>query len=693
MKVRVVPRVFHFKQAAGTSRGVYHERKVWYIVLTDSKNGRQIVGLGECAPLHDLSPDYTQDYEQRLRKICAEFEEKGEIDHEALRPYPSMLFGLETAVLSAQGSLKGNYLQLFDTPFTQGETGIPINGLVWMGTYDEMLSRMEEKLKAGFRCIKIKIGAIDFDSEIELLRKLRARYSRQDVELRVDANGAFPVEEAMRKLEMLARFDIHSIEQPIRAGQWEEMAKLCRNTPLPIALDEELIGIYKKEDKQQLLEHIRPQFIILKPSLHGGLHGAGEWIAEARIRNIPFWITSALESNVGLNAIAQWTSHINPDTGGLHQGLGTGQLFTDNFQGTHLQIEQEQLWIEEKSERDFKAEVRTFRKEWESECPTLEVQTSGSTGAPKTITVEKSRMAASARRTCRFLRLNAGDSALLCMPLKYIAGKMMALRAFVNSMRLIPVAPSAHPFARLHEAPDFAAMTPMQVVETLQKEREKRLLKKVRCLIIGGSAVSEELQAALKDFPNEVWSTYGMTETLSHIALRRLNGKEASESYHPLPGIGISLSDEGCLVVDAPDICPHRLVTNDYATLLPDGSFRISGRRDNTICSGGIKFQAEKIEEKLSGLPAQFAITSVPDPKFGEAITLLYENGANENDLRAFCEKRLSKYEIPKHFIKADQLPLTETGKIARAETKGLAKRLLRETVFGTRGKSPVSDV
>ena len=256
-----------------------------------------------------------------------------------LRDYPSMLFGLETALFHLQ-----NGDRLFDTAFSRGETGIPINGLVWMGNHDEMLQRLEEKLEKGFRCIKLKIGAIDFDQELDLIRRIRDRFSFHEVELRVDANGAFPYDEALYKLELLSQYNIHSIEQPIKAGQWAFMADLCRESPLPIALDEELIGVNDPAMKRHMLNIIKPRYIILKPSLHGGMAGCREWIETARDLGIGSWITSALESNIGLNAIAQFASSVYGDHITMPQGLGTGQLFTDNIP-MPLEIRNDQLWL------------------------------------------------------------------------------------------------------------------------------------------------------------------------------------------------------------------------------------------------------------------------------------------------------------------------------------------------------------
>ena len=338
MTYNIQERTLHFKQPAGTSRGVYTTRKIWLVYLSDGKK----TGMGECAPLPDLSCDVRNDYEEVLEGFCQKLCESGEIGYEAMRDYPSMLFGLETALLNLQhGDI------MFDTAFSRGEVGIPINGLVWMGNYDEMLQRMEEKLEKGFRCVKLKIGAIDFDQELDLVKRIRDRFSFHEVELRLDANGAFPYEEALYKLELLSQYAIHSIEQPIKAQQWALMAELCRESPLPIALDEELIGVNDPEMKHHMLNIIKPRYIILKPSLHGGMQGCREWIKTARDMGIGSWITSALESNIGLNAIAQFAADVYGDHITMPQGLGTGQLFTDNIP-MPLEIRGDKLWRSER---------------------------------------------------------------------------------------------------------------------------------------------------------------------------------------------------------------------------------------------------------------------------------------------------------------------------------------------------------
>ena len=335
-EIQIEPRTFHFRQPAGPSRGVYTERQSWLLRLR-STTDPQRCGVGECAPLPDLSCDAIPEYEKTLRALCERFEQEGTIDYELMRPYPSMLFGLETAWLHCQ---HGDVI--FDTPFARGEEGITINGLVWMGHYEEMLQRIETKLEQGFHCVKLKIGAIAFEQELELVKHIRDRFSRREVELRVDANGAFSRDEALYKLELLSQYAIHSIEQPIQARQWSYMAQLCRESPLPIALDEELIGVNLPDMKRQLLNIIKPAYIVLKPSLHGGMSGVREWVDIARSMDIGSWITSALESNIGLDAVAQLAADVYPRQR-IAQGLGTGQLFTDNVESC-LRIEGEQLW-------------------------------------------------------------------------------------------------------------------------------------------------------------------------------------------------------------------------------------------------------------------------------------------------------------------------------------------------------------
>jgi len=317
-------KTYIFKQPSGTSRGVLTEKHAWFIYLT-TPNTKDRIGIGECSIIPGLSPDFNDftEYESKIQEVCQNIEYYIE-NQNKLESYPSILFGLETALLDLNSEKKGVF---FDTYFTRRERGIPINGLIWMGSKENMLQQIEEKLLQGFTCLKMKVGAIDFDQELDILKSIRNRFSPSEIELRVDANGAFSVKDALAKLDQLSKFQLHSIEQPIKQGQIEEMADLCSKTPLPIALDEELIGVYGMENKKQLLSHVKPQYIILKPSLHGGLKGSTEWINIAESYNIPWWMTSALESNIGLNTIAQFASTFKNN---LPQGLGTGGLYVQN---------------------------------------------------------------------------------------------------------------------------------------------------------------------------------------------------------------------------------------------------------------------------------------------------------------------------------------------------------------------------
>ena len=322
-KARWKKRTLNFVRPAGTSRGVLNQKDTWYLIL-HKENSPDIAGIGECSPIGGLSIDDLDSIEDVLDDVCSGISGYAGGELTRLDDFPCIQFGIETALQDAQTDRDGI---LYSSPFTDGTKGIPINGLIWMGDVSFMEEQIEQKLAVGNSCLKLKIGALNFDEEIGVLNALRSRFSKDSLEIRVDANGAFDKESALHKLEQLAKLDIHSIEQPIRQGDWQAMYSLCRNTPLPIALDEELIGI-KSEEKADLLNTIQPQYIILKPSLLGGFTKSQEWIDLADNNNIGWWATSALESNVGLNAIAQWIAAMGVKQ---PQGLGTGQIYTNNI--------------------------------------------------------------------------------------------------------------------------------------------------------------------------------------------------------------------------------------------------------------------------------------------------------------------------------------------------------------------------
>ena len=335
MKATYHKYILNFKRASGTSRGVMTEKETWFIVL--EKEGKK--GIGECGILRGLSIDDRPDYEEKLHWTCDNIHLGKEQLWESLLEFPSIQFGVEMAFQSLASAAP---FLLFPSDFTNGSKSMLINGLVWMGEEAFMKQQIEEKLAEGFRCIKLKIGAIDFDQELQLLRFIRQHFTPDQVEIRVDANGAFDSDLALSKLLQLFEFKLHSIEQPIQKNNTDSMAELCKITPFPIALDEELIGVFSLAEKEQLLERIKPQYIILKPSFVGGFRGTQEWISLAEKHKIGWWITSALESNIGLNAIAQWTflqHNLMP------QGLGTGGLYTNNFD-CPLTVSKGQLWYE-----------------------------------------------------------------------------------------------------------------------------------------------------------------------------------------------------------------------------------------------------------------------------------------------------------------------------------------------------------
>ncbi|WP_047415096.1 o-succinylbenzoate synthase [Cellulophaga sp. Hel_I_12] len=321
MKASYKKYILDFKRASGTSRGILKQKETWFIILENNSK----FGIGECGILRGLSVDDVPNYEAKLQWTCANIHLGKEVLWQKLIEFPSIQFGVEQAFLSLEAE---HPFDLFPSKFTRNQAPILINGLIWMGDEGFMLEQIEHKLADGFSCIKMKIGAIDFKSELKLLASIRKQYSKDQIELRVDANGAFSPENALTKLKQLSEYDLHSIEQPIKPGNFAAMKLLCESTPLPIALDEELIGVFDYTKKLALLQTIQPQYIILKPSFVGGFKGSQEWIALAEKNNIGWWITSALESNVGLNAIAQWTYTLDSK---LPQGLGTGSLFSNNF--------------------------------------------------------------------------------------------------------------------------------------------------------------------------------------------------------------------------------------------------------------------------------------------------------------------------------------------------------------------------
>jgi len=313
-----------FKKPAGTSRGYLYTQENFFLRLAHSEDPA-CFGLGECGPLVGLSLDDQPDFEARLTDICAAINQGFPLAELDLADFPALAFGLEMAVLDLQHSGRRN---LFATPFSRGETSLPIHGLIWMANRQGLLQQIEQKVAQGFHCLKLKVGALDFEEECAVLAAIRRIYPPEQVEIRLDANGVFTPQTALARLTELAQYAIHSIEQPLKPRQWPALAALCASSPIEIALDEELIGLKTRAEKQTLLEAVKPHYLVLKPTLIGGFTAAAEWIALAESQGVGWWINSALESNLGLNAIAQWASSLKTTA---IQGLGTGQLYTNNI--------------------------------------------------------------------------------------------------------------------------------------------------------------------------------------------------------------------------------------------------------------------------------------------------------------------------------------------------------------------------
>mgnify|MGYP001161481629 FL=1 len=640
MKANWLKRTLYFKRPAGTSRGVMKAREVWYVILSN-KSGK---GIGECAPLPGLSIDQFEHIESQLEKVCLRpnYYIKSK---DALKNFPSIRFGLEMAYLDLLNGGGQSYYSRYKP--------ININGLIWMGSSDFMIKQIEQKLQEKWKCIKIKIGSLSFEKDLEILNLIRSKYSRSDIELRVDANGAFSTEEAKYKLKALSKFDLHSIEQPIMAGQWDALSDLCRTSPIPIALDEELIPLVDSSNREKMITKVKPQYIILKPSLLGGFSECEGWIALAKKNKIGWWITSALESNIGLNAIAQWTAKLKPKG---YQGLGTGQLFSNNIPSP-LSVNKGQLIS--KAYPMIK-EVQSFISAWFSLEESFTLSTSGSTGKPKSIFIKKEWMKYSVELTRKTFGLERGHSALLCLPINYIAGKMMLVRSLQIGLDLTIVKPSLNPLKNIERSFDFIAMIPAQLENSLSK------ISKTNTVIVGGGRVGNPLLEKIKLIPTRIYETYGMTETLTHVAIKRINGMNKTEIFSALNGITFEKDDRDCLIINAKNINPNPIITNDMVELITKTTFKWIGRFDNIINSGGIKISPEVIEKKMSKIikNRRFFIAALKDRHLGEKVILVIEG--NKINI-SYID--LDKFEKPKEIYFLPKFKESVSGKILRKQT------------------------
>ncbi len=679
-----------FKIPGATSRGVLKTKHSWYVsVWKDEKP--EVKGIGEASIITKLSIDDRPDFEEKLEWSVQNINSFYNWKQTELDDFPSIKFALEMAFLDLKNG--GKHI-LFESDFTKGKSGIYINGLIWMGSYEFMRKQIAEKIEAGFRCIKLKIGAINFEEELSLLKMIRSEFKEDQLELRLDANGAFSAEEALNKLQILSQLGIHSIEQPIQQNQWEEMAKLCSITPIPIALDEELIGL-KPEEIEQMLETINPQYIILKPSLLGGFEASENIIAIAEKRNIRWWVTSALEANIGLNAIAQWTYTLN---NALPQGLGTGQVFSNNITspleiqnaklfynpiknwdninekyiiyGTEFDkdglVEYSQEKINNPKTENWEKEIFRFINEWFNDNDKINVITSGSTGKPKPIMLEKKHMKLSAKNTIEFLKLKNGDKALLCLPAEYIAGKMMIVRSLTGGMDMHYTKPGLS--LSLDDNYDIAALIPSMITGIIEDSGPEEL-EKVKNILIGGSEIPSQTESRLQNLKNNIYHTYGMTETITHIALRKINGDDKTEYFSAFSKVKLSKTDDDRLIIDYPAIGVNHLITNDITELVSHNKFKILGRSDNIIISGGLKINPEIIEKELSKIiESDFFVFGIPHKILGKKPVIFVEGKLNFNiiDIQNYLNNRLNKYFIPKEIISVKSFDRTKNGKIIR---------------------------
>ncbi|NND77312.1 MAG: AMP-binding protein [Flavobacteriales bacterium] len=677
MIARYLKHTLKFNKAAGTSRNTLTQKPSWFILLEDGNKK----GIGEVGIIPGLSPDDPEKIEHKLREVC----ERPEYFHSnksELEEFPAIVFGLEAAFLSLYAR---DPFILFENDFSLHEKPIEINGLVWMGNKTFMKEQISDLIERGFTCIKMKIGAIDFSTELNLLKGIRKAFSKDKIELRVDANGAFTFLEALEKLKMLSELGLHSIEQPIAAGNWREMRELCDLSPVPIALDEELIG-RNSHDIEKVLDNLLPQFIILKPGLHGGFELCDQWIIAAEQRGIGWWATSALESNIGLNAIAQWAANKGLT---IPQGLGTGSLYSNNIssplvvKGETLVYDQALDWdltlINEKhyyinritySENElisYAKESITNCEEWEKEIfesildwfneeESIKFQTSGSTGNPKQIFHTKQSICSSSELTAEYFGLNQSSSILLCLPANYVAGKMMIYRALCLNCQLYWTKPISKP--KIDQTYDLVSLVPLQMEKLLE---DPDALSNIRNILIGGAPVRKQLKHKMLNLRARVVESYGMTETLTHVAM-----KELGEPYFKgLPSIEFKNGEDGLKIL-APHISNNWLQTNDLVEMHGSDGFELVGRLDDVINSGGLKLHPQKIENKLEDLiKVPFYISKAYDEVLGERVILNIEGSEKDLD-KEILKSALDKYEIPKDIVFVPTFERTFSGKLIK---------------------------
>tara|TARA_B100000780_G_scaffold277684_1_gene248998 strand:- start:3580 stop:5574 length:1995 start_codon:yes stop_codon:yes gene_type:complete len=649
-----------FKKPAKTSRDTLKNKPSFFLSIKDEKGQ---TGTGECSLIPGLSLESEEDALDALEKLTEHnFTSSASIPDSL----PALKFAVETALIDQKREGPPSWID-----------GITINGLVWMDDASAMLNQVDVLIEKGYKTIKLKVGTLPFYEEVDLLKEIRLRCPAHSFTLRIDANGAFSKQtpdglSALEKLKVLhqAGLNLHSIEQPIAPGLISEMAELCASSPVPIALDEELIQIRTAAERRKLLEKIRPAYLVLKPSLLGGFKSSESWISIAESLSIGWWATSALESNVGLAEIAEWTSELlksRPQLKSMAQGLGTGSLYKNNIP-SEMVISHGKLYSSAyNAELKWPQGVSNAIEHWfKHPHSSFTYKTSGSTGKPRDITHTRTSIIASAKSTLTYFNLTPGDRAVLALPIDFIAGHMMIVRAIVGGLALEIVEPTAKPV--FTKQADFIALTPLQCYSLLPD------FPPVKTVLLGGGVVSDDLKRKLPD-GIDFYESYGMTETITHVAIRKLNRAGSTSPFEALPGVEFGISKDRTLCIDAPSRGVFGLVTDDVVELVDKKRFVWLGRKSSIINSGGIKVMPDVVEQKIYGivkpLECAYLIKGEPDGSLGEKVTLqLDTNPLSKNQEHKLLEEisRLEDLEAhhePKQ-ISYGKIIKSNRGKIKR---------------------------
>ena len=739
MRVHHWPYTYLFAQPAGTSRGVLLQKEAHFLEVRGEHLGVPFRGIGECGLLRGLSFDDRPDYEAQLKVLVqqmnnwtqeawgAVWTNEGCVPdsfYEQWSPWPSLQFAAEQALRSAYRNRAGHHpSDLWDTPWTRADQGIPTNGLVWMGSNCAMSEALDDKLRVGYACVKMKIGALAWEEERALLQDFRQTAQGQNVELRVDANGAFREHNVEEVLRTLADLRVHSIEQPLPAGDRAGLAYWSQHSPVPVALDESLVGLVTPEQRNDLLDEVRPPYVVLKPSFVGGWRGTQDWIDRAEARGMGWWITSALEGSIGLNAVAQDVARRAPLA--RAQGLGTGGLYTNNLPPwTALRGEQlqyiapypaevgsgpwpENLRIHPQTDPQLIQETQALMRAWYGPSDVLEFTTSGSTGTPKTIHLSKKLLVASARATLDTLNLSPGYTSLLALSPTRIGGAMVLIRALVGQGTVDLASVQRNPLEGW-DAPstpwDFCSVVPQQALALAEYLKAQNSTKYLRApaffqtLLLGGAHCTAADARRIAPLAKRTYLGFGMTETASHMALAELQPdnpqcctRDGQWIYTPVRGVSLvwpqsATGNTSVAPVPLTFTAPHLgmdvpLETTD-AVIPHKVGFVWCGRLDGALNSAGVKIFPEQVElwvgQRISALVNRGFATAITDPHWGDRLVWLTEplTAQEQTELQnAWHElRREHQHWVPKSTGEVTDWPRAAQGKIDRAALRRWAE-------------------